>query len=176
MDAETLFRIGQNLVLVPVIRDAAREGDHLAQGLNLALQRLPLTVLKCAGFGSEFVDELTTFFGDDFDGVGCKKLIVAECRRDRAGVFVVFEACFDVVTAVSGGLETVNPHHLVLGQSSGLSHLGIDLFELDIVLRHPRNEIELLLSGGNEIGDDRYGGPTPRRFRFQGIRGFGGPV
>src|ERR1700733_11895364 len=108
MDTEAFLGVGQNLVLIPVVRNAARKRYHLAQRFDLVFQRLPLAVREPARFSMEFLDELRSLFGDDLDRVGGEQLVIAERGGDRAAMFIVFEARFDVVAAVASRFEAVN--------------------------------------------------------------------
>ena len=103
-------------------------------------------------------------------------MIIAERGGDGAAVLIVFESRLDVVIAVSGRLETVNSHDLVFGQSGRSGSFGIGAFELTVILRQSRAELELLLRGGKKIGDDRHIDRMRRRLRLDGLRGFGGPL
>src|SRR6266700_2975209 len=81
-------------------------------------------------------------------------------------MLVVFEPRFDVVTAVSTCLESINSNNLISGQSRGERHFGISALELDLALRQSRRKLELLAGRSQKIGDDRHIGRTRAGFGF----------
>src|SRR4029077_21200408 len=107
-----LRRVCQDLVLSPRVRNAAREGDHLPQRVDLAVARLALGDRSYGEFALELFDELVALFRQDFHRIGRQQLVVAERGGDGPTMLVVFEPGLDVVTAVSGRLEAVNPDDL----------------------------------------------------------------
>ena len=82
-------------------------------------------------------------------------------------MLVVFEPGLDVVSAVSGRLEAVNPDDLLSRQTCCKRHLGIAALELSLALRKSRDEFEFLARGGDEVGDHRYIDPRRRDFGLE---------
>src|SRR4029077_11224528 len=108
------------------------------------VNRLMLGARGQGGFALDLPDELVALFREDFYRIGRQQLIVAERGGDGATMFVVFEPGLDVVTAVSGGLEAVDPDDLVARQTRGKRDLGIAALELGLALRKPWDEFEFL--------------------------------
>src|SRR5208282_5769524 len=69
------------------------------------------------------------------DAVGSEQMVVTERRRNPARAeLIVFKPGLDVVAAVPGGLEAVNPYHLIFGQTRRGHHLRVSAFEFDVAL------------------------------------------
>src|SRR5262249_56253732 len=84
-------------------------------------------------------------------------------------MLVVFEPGLDVVTAVSGGLEAVNPDDLLSRQTRCKRHFGIGALEFGLALRKPRDELEFLERRRDKVGDHRHIDPRRRNFGLKRI-------
>ena len=172
MHREPFGSVGQDLVLSPGVRNAARENDHPAQHVNFAVQRLMLDPGSRSPFAVEFSDEFGALLRQDFHRIGRQQLVVAERGGDGATVLVIFEPGFDVVTAVSGRFKAVNPHDLVPRQAGGKRRYGVSALKLGLALRKARDEFELLARRCDKIGDHRHIDRSRRNFGLERIARF----
>ena len=156
-------------MLAPVVRNAFREGNHPLDDGELAFKSPLCVARRLGGFGLQSLDKSTAGFRHQLNGIGREQLIVAKRRRYGARIGVDFKAGLDIVSAVARSLKSVDAHGLVFAQAGRRGHFRIGPLEFEFIRRPLRHEVELLLGGGEKIGDDRHIGSRRLFLRRFGI-------
>src|SRR6185437_11990537 len=112
-------------------------------------------------------NDFAALFGDQFNAVGGEKLVVAD-RGGNGARAAMLDAGLHVIISGAACLERIDPHRLLARQSGGRRDASISALELEFAGRTLWRELELLLGGLQQVGDDGNG--LVRWTRWHGLR------
>jgi hypothetical protein len=135
----------------------------------LRVHRLARRARQLRGLFRQRAHEFGALLGDQLDGVGGQQLIIAD-RGGNGARAAMLDTRLHIVIAGAAGLERIDPHRLLAGETGRRGDAGIGALELDFAGRPLRRELEMLQGGLHQIGDDRNGLVQARRMLGFGLR------